>query len=734
MKQIVQSFKTGKLSVVDVPPPSLRPEGVLVRTAASLVSAGTERMLVEFAEKNLVQKARARPDLVRQVVDKAQREGVLTTVDSVRNRLDQPLPLGYSTAGIVVEVGREAGVFQVGERVACAGGGYASHAEMTYVPRTLAVKLPPEVAFESASFTTLGAIALQGIRQADVVLGHKVAVIGLGLLGQLTVQLLKAAGCNVFGVDIDPQRVQLALESGADAASGTDTALSDGQTFTLSRGFDAILITADTKSNDPVVLAGELARDRAIVVAVGAVGLEIPRKVYYEKELDLRLSRSYGPGRYDSEYEDKGHDYPYGYVRWTEQRNMEAFVQLLSSGAIDVAPLITHRFPIDDAVMAYDIVVGKTSEPSMGVVLTYSAEHELIDRISLRRESVAPKLRSTPKEGNPGQPAVRIGMLGAGNFVNATLLPAMQKLDELELVGIVSGAGVSARSSGDRFGFAYCASDESSLLADDRINWVVVATRHNFHAGQAINAMRGGKSVFVEKPLALNREELNEVVRVQQETGMQFIVGFNRRFAPLVQEMRRFINSRQRPLVANYRINAGSIPNSHWTQDSAVGGRRIIGEACHFIDLLQFLIGATCTSVFAMPIRTVEGVVDDELIIAMNFSDGSVGTVTYTAGGDKAFGKERIELLGDGRVAVLDDYRSLQCIVNGKRSRSHSRLRPEKGHRQEWEAIVGAVCRGLPLPISIDEIISSHLATFAAVESVQTDSRIIVESSLGDTY
>lgn len=713
MKQVVQSFKTGELEVTEVPSPTLKSRGILVRTGASLVSAGTERMVVDFAEKNILEKARSRPDLVRQVMDKTQREGILPTIESVKNRLDQPMALGYSSAGVVVDVGGEAGAFQIGDRVACAGGGYASHAEHVYIPRNLAVKLPDAVSYDAASFATIGAIALQGIRQGDIQLGHNVAVIGLGLLGQLTVQMLKAAGCRVFGIDLNPQRVALAQTLGADLAVTNDSARADGETFTNGRGFDAVLITADTKSNDPITLAGDIARDRAIVVAVGAVGLEIPRKVFYEKEIDVRLSRSYGPGRYDAEYEEKGHDYPYGYVRWTEQRNIEAFLNLVADGRVNVDPLISHRFTIDDAASAYDVITGKTKEPFLGVVLQYDIERELPQRVNLAAHAERPTITAPDT-------SIRAGVLGAGNFVNGTLLPAMKDIPDLELVGIVSGAGMTARTAGDKFGFQYAASSDAQLLDDPSINWIAIATRHDLHASQAIKAMERGKNVFVEKPLALNESQLLEVARAQRESGKSVMVGFNRRFAPMVQEMKTFLAGHHRPFVATYRINAGAIPRDHWTQDPEIGGGRIIGEALHFIDLLSYLTGSSIRRVHAVAVETDRGLVDDEVIITMSFAAGSIGTVIYTAGGDKSYSKERIEIFGDGRVAMLEDFRQLTLVHNGKKKQKVERIRPAKGHRDEWLSLVNAVKTGAETPIALHEIVDSHLASYAAIESLRT--------------
>jgi len=720
MKQVIQSFKSGELSVTEVPPPSLRSRGILVRTGASLVSAGTERMVVDFAEKNMLAKARARPDLVRQVVDKAQREGVVPTIESVRNRLDQPLAMGYSSAGVVTAVGREVAGLQVGDRVACAGAGYASHAEQVYIPRNLAVRIPDSVTFEAAAFGTIGAIAMQGIRQAEVTLGSQVAVIGLGLVGQVTVQLLKAAGCQVFGIDLNPQRVELAAQLGADATVTNSAAVDQGNAFTGGHGFDAVLITADTRSNEPVLMAGELARDRAIVVAVGAVGLDIERKHYYEKELDFRLSRSYGPGRYDLEYEEKGHDYPYGYVRWTEQRNIEAFIQLVAQGKVDVAPLVSHSFSIDEATYAYDVITGKTSEPFMAVVLSYDMGRELPDSIELK--SASPPVPAALPPGDIG-----VGVLGAGNFVNSTLLPAMKDIPGVDLVGIVSGSGMTARTTAEKFDFRYCASDESRLLDDLAINWVVVATRHDLHAKQTIAALDAGKNVFVEKPLALNRNQLVEIARAQRQTGRQVMVGFNRRFAPMVHEMKEFLAGHHRPLLATYRVNAGAIPRDHWTHDPDVGGGRIIGEACHFIDLLGFLVGAPIRGVQTTALKTTDGHVDDEVLITLTFEDGSVGAIVYAGGGDKAYGKERIEVIGDGQVATLDDFRHLTLVHNGKRIRRTERIRPRKGHRAEWEAMANAARTGARVPIPFDEIVNTHLATFAAVASLRDPQSITLD-------
>jgi predicted dehydrogenase len=521
-----------------------------------------------------------------------------------------------------------------------------------------------------------------------------------------------------MGIDLNPRRVELALKVGADDACTNDLAHPTAQNFTAGRGFDSVLITADTRSDEPVTLAGELARDRAHVVAVGAVGMKIPRKIYYDKELSFRVSRSYGPGRYDPAYEEKGQDYPYSYVRWTQQRNMETFVQLLASGAVTVESLITHRFAIDHALDAYEVITGKAEEDFLGVVLTYPVERELPERIVLNHPA---------RTESPPQDSICLGLVGAGNFANNVLLPAIKDVTGIELRGVVSGSGLNARKAGSRFGFEYCTASLEDLLGDGDINWLAITTQHHLHASQTQAAMSAGKNVFVEKPLTVDYDSLVEVMRTQKTTGHQLMVGFNRRFAPFVVEMRQFVANHQRPLLVTYRINAGSIPANHWTQDKEYGGGRIVGEACHFLDLLQHLIQSTPVDVYAQAIRTPEGLVEDELMMTLTFADGSVGTVVYAAGGDKAYGKERIEIIGDGKVAVLDDFRTLELVHGGKRLHKKSRLRPSKGHREEWQALVEAVKSGGEIPIALHEIVAAHLATFAAVESLRQKQSVHID-------
>ena len=734
MKQLLQYIKTGQTLIADVPAPQAGPDRVLVQTANSLVSAGTERMVVDFAEKNLLQKAKARPDLVRQTVDKARREGILPTFEAVQNRLDQPMALGYSCAGTVLEVGANVPGLNVGDRVACAGGGYAAHAEIVSVPKNLVVKLPAETDFESAAFTTLGAIALQGVRLAEVKVGEVVAVIGLGLLGQLTVQLLKAAGCVVIGMDIQPERAELAQQFGINAIATTGSQL-QAQVSILSNGYgaDAVLITADTKSNEPVDLAGQISREKGIIVAVGAVGMNIPRKLYYEKELDFRVSRSYGPGRYDSKYEEQGQDYPYGYVRWTEQRNMQAFVQLIAEGKINLQPLITHRFPIDQAPKAYELITGKTAEPFLGVLLTYPAQpdptrkiqHRAIPAVSIQAISDS----NSAEVLNLNR--IRLGVLGAGNFANATLLPAIKKVANIDLIGIASGQGVSARSAAEKFNFAYSVTDATEILNDDAVNTVAVLTRHHLHARQVITALQSNKHVFVEKPLCLTVEELEEIIDTYQ-TVQQFsrppylMVGFNRRFAPFIIELKRYLQQIQEPLMLHYRVNAGYIPPNHWVQDPTQGGGRLLGEGCHFIDLLIHLCGSAPHRITTCSLPDSGRYSQDNLLITLEFANGSLGTITYASNGDKSFSKEQLEVFGGGLSAQLDDYRTLVIQSGKQRIKRVARLRQDKGHQAEWVALTAWLTGQGPIPITFDEIVQSTTTTLAAQLSLRQNCPIIL--------
>lgn len=709
MKQLLQNLKDGKTVIEEVPVPSPRAGQALVRVAASLVSAGTERMVVEFAEKSLVGKARSRPDLVKQVLEKMSREGILPTLQAAFNRLDSPMPLGYSSAGTIVALGAGMDGFSVGQRVACAGGGYAVHAEYNVVPRSLLTPLPESVDFEAAAFTTLGAIALHGFRLTESQLGENVAVIGLGLLGLLMVQLAAAAGCRVWGTDTNPQRVALAQQLGVSACLRPQ-AVDAAAAFSANRGFDSVIICADTASTDPVELAGIIARDRARIVATGAVGLTLPRKIYYEKELNFINSRSYGPGRYDSAYEENGQDYPIGYVRWTEGRNFAAIVDLMASGKLKVESLITHHFAIEKAAEAYEVITGKKKEPFLGVLLTYPAEPSPSPVIQLSSSTAQPA----------GQPASRVtvGVLGAGLYANATLLPALKKMKEVELVGIASAGGLHAAHSGRKFGFGYACSDEAQILNDPNINTVLILTRHDSHAELVIKALQAGKHVFVEKPLALNSEQLSAISEQLAHSAHGLLMtGFNRRFAPLAQRMADFYRDRAEPLYAHYRVNAGYLPLHHWTQSPEQGGGRIIGEGCHFIDFLTFLVGSAPVTVSAAALPNGGKYREDNVSMTFTFPDGSIGVVDYLANGDKSFPKERVEVFCGGKIAALDDFRRLEMVRDGNK-KTVSLWGQDKGHLGEMQALVRAIRSGVP-PIPYDQLIGVTQASFAAVESVR---------------
>lgn len=712
MKQLLQNLKSGKTSVEEVPVPTPQPGQALVRVAASLVSAGTERMLVEFAEKSLVGKARSRPDLARQMLDKAKREGILPTVQAAFNRLDQPLPLGYSSAGTIVALGKHTPGLKVGQRVACAGLNYAVHAEYNVVPRNLITPLPETLDFESAAFTTLGAIAMHGFRLAEPQVGETVAVIGMGLLGLLAAQIAAAAGCRVFGIDLDPARLKLAASLGLKAVSRTQ-AVASAQAFTANRGFDVILICADTRSNDPVELAGVIARDRARVVATGAVGLTLPRKVYYEKEISFINSRSYGPGRYDPSYEEQGVDYPIGYVRWTEGRNFEAVLELMANGKLQVKPLITHRFPIEQAVQAYEVITGKKKEPFLGVLLTYDQ----------KREEKRKRIEFANTLHKPLS-AIKLGVLGAGLFANAVLLPAIQKAADVQLTGIASAGGLHAAHAAKKFGFQYATSSEDEIINDPNINTVAILTRHDSHADLVVKALKAGKHVFVEKPLAITPEQLAKIVKQLKTGNYQLLAGFNRRFAPLAQKLSEFYAGRTEPLYIHYRVNAGYIPLTHWTQDPEIGGGRIIGETCHFVDFITFLAGKPPVSVTAHALPDGGKYREDNVSMTFTFPDGSIGVIDYLANGDKSFPKERIEVFCEGSVAVLDDFVSLQTVRDGRKSQAKGAQ--DKGHVHEWKAFIKSLREGGAPPIPYDHLFGVTKATFAAVESLRSQSPVLV--------
>jgi len=716
MRQVIQSYKTGDMELAEVPPPAVRSGGVVVRTVRSLVSAGTEKMVVDLARKSLLGKARARPDLVRKVIDATRQQGLWNTLQKVRSKLDTPIPLGYSSAGVVVEVGEGVPDHRVGDRVACGGAGYANHAEYAYVPRNLLARVPDGVSMEEACFATVGAIALQGVRQTAPTLGERVAVLGLGLIGQLTVQLLRANGCRVLGFDPDPDRARLAEELGVHVAVSRDVEEA-AERFGQGRGMDAVVVAASSPDAGPLAQAGAIARLRGRVVVVGLVKMEIDRSLYYRKELDLRMSMSYGPGRYDPDFEERGFDYPLAHVRWTEQRNLEAVLELLADKRLRLAPLITHRFAIEDALDAYGLISGGR-EPYLGVVLGYGADDEA---------PVAPPERVALDARPLDRERVRVGFVGAGGFAQSVLLPALERAGGVDFAAIASAGGTTARRIGDRHGFRAATADAGAVIRDPEVDAVFVVTRHDLHAPLVVDALEAGKHVFTEKPLALRPEELDAVVKAHERSPGGVMVGFNRRFAPLVQALCGHFEGRTHPLVMHYRVNAGLIPNDHWVHDPREGGGRILGEGCHFIDLCQHLAGAPPTRVFA------EGIAgdtryrgDDNVVITLRFADGSVASVLYTAAGDGRQGKEHLEVFGEGRQAALDDFRTLTLAAGGRAKRQSSSGQ-DKGFAEEMRRFLRSVREGGEMPIPFGQLVATTRATLAAAQSLRTGAPVTLQ-------
>ncbi|HEX6184295.1 MAG TPA: bi-domain-containing oxidoreductase [Pyrinomonadaceae bacterium] len=714
MKQLLQNLKTGEGVVADVPAPVAQRGRVLVRAAASLVSAGTERAFVELGRKSLLGKAKERPDLVGKVLEKVRSEGLLSTLQSVREKLDESHALGYSAAGIVVEVGEGVTEFRAGDRVACAGTGYAAHAELLSVPKNLCVRLPDAVDFEGGAFATLGAIALQGVRLAEPTLGESVVVVGLGLIGQLAAQLLRANGCRVFGVDLDASKVELAGTLGADdgctAGPGVKEAVLK---WSRGRGADAVLLTAATQSDEPIQLAGEISRLRGRVVAVGLVGMNVPRQSYFQRELTLRVSMSYGPGRYDPEYEERGHDYPLPYVRWTEGRNLEAFLDLVASGAVKTAPLVTHRFDVEEGERAYQLISGDAGEPYLAVLINYDAAREV------ERHVTNPISNFKSESSNP-EGRVRVGMVGAGDYARRMLLPNF-KAEGVEFAAIATASGVTARDVGTRYGFARFVSGADEVLTDESVNLVVIATRHDSHAELARRALERGLDVFIEKPLALTDEELDALLEAAERSKGRLMVGFNRRFSPHARQAREFFEGRRAPLSVLYRVNAGRVPRTHWTQDEREGGGRIRGEVCHFVDFCQYLTGSHVTRVYAESVASDdrEAVDDDSVFVTLRFADGSNGSIAYLAEGDRALPKERVEIFGGGRAFVIEDFRSAASYAGGREAGTRLRAQ-DKGQREEVRAVCAAVREGAPAPIPLADLANTTRATFRILDSLRT--------------
>jgi len=706
VKQVIQDFKTGDLSVDEVPIPSVITGYVLVQNHYSLISAGTERSTVTTAKASLLGKARARPDLVKQVMETFKKEGLLETWKRVRTKLETLKELGYSSAGTVLVSMDTEGKFKPGDRVAC-GGSSASHAAIVSVPQNLVVKIPDAVSLDCAAFTTLGSIAIQGVRQANPKIGEYVCVIGLGLLGQITAQILSANGCRVFGIDTSASMVDLARKTGCHVAmTRSDSNLeAEIDFFTGGMGFDSAIITAAAKTNDPVELATSVLRQKGVIVVVGAVPMNVPREPhFYKKELEIKISCSYGPGRYDQTYEEEGHDYPYGYVRWTESRNMAAFVKLLEDQSVDVKPLITHVFDIEQAEEAYDIVTGKKQEPSIGILLKYPDIEEKT-------------LRKTLQPSATPESAIGIGIIGAGSFAQKFLIPFAQT--QGTLLRLADSRPTTAKSAGEKYRFRYFSADSNDVISDKAVNAVFIATRHNTHGDLVMRALEAGKNVYVEKPLTIYEAELSRIADIARHNpGCRLQVGFNRRFAPLARRAQEIFHGLSEPLVVNYRVNAGFIPKDHWTQTDE-GGGRILGEVCHFVDFLQFITGGIPQKVFAACVSNANSKMrnEDNVSITVSFADGSIGLITYLACGDKLLAKERIEIFGGGKTFIINDFHDADVYLNGR----HKNIKaPGKGHMEEVELFVRSIRDGLPSAISLESILYTTATTFRILDSLRT--------------
>lgn len=714
MEQLTQKLKSGEMTIQELPMPVVGPGMVLVRNHFSLISAGTEGSTVKAARKSLIGKAKERPQQVKQVLDVLKKQGPVQTYRAVMKKLDAYSPLGYSSAGEVIGIGPKVTRFSVGDRVACAGAGYANHAEIVCVPVKLCVKLPDDADLKAACYNTLGAIALQGIRQADLRLGESCAVIGLGLLGQLTCLMLRASGVQTYGIDIDAWAVETARTHCADQAwlqSAPGLAARIEQQ-TAGLGVDGVIITAGTRSLDPINFAGEIARKKGRVVVVGAVPTGFDREPhYYRKELELRMSCSYGPGRYDLDYEEKGADYPAAYVRWTENRNMQAFQNLVHSGRMKLDYLTTHTFPLEEAPKAYDMIMAR-SEPFLGIVLEYDVEK------SLARQ---------PVSVNPARPAgkVKIAFIGAGSYAQGNLLPNIPRKDgEVVCRGVMTNSGTTSKRVAERFGFEFCTSNVADILDNDAINTVFIATRHDSHADYVGRALEAGKHVFVEKPLCLAEDELRKIAKLHEShKSSQIMVGFNRRFAPHAVTLKQRLTDA--PMSMIYRINAGEIPKDTWIQDPELGGGRIVGEACHFIDFLTFLCGAVPVSVHAAALPDPHGL-NDTVSINLTFANGSIGSVCYFANGSKDLPKEYIEAYQAGMTGIIRDFKELKIYGKGKPMRKRL-LNQNKGQPAMVKAFLASIRDGGPPLISPQELFAVSKATFAVTESLHSRQAVTIQ-------
>ncbi|MCB9211457.1 MAG: bi-domain-containing oxidoreductase [Ignavibacteriales bacterium] len=707
MKQLTQSLKDGAMQLLDTPFPSVSTNSILIRNYYSVISAGTEGKTVKDARLSYIGKAKARQEEVKKVINLAKSQGIADTYKTVMNKLDSPSPLGYSCAGEVIEVGTDVKNFKVGDLAAC-GGASAVHSEVVSVPINLAVKIKSPEFIKESSFATIGAIAMQGVRRADLKLGENCVVIGLGLIGQITMQLLIASGVEPIGIDIDNNKVELANNLLGNISYSRNR--TDLEEIILEKtngyGVDSIIITAASSSSDPIELAGRIARKKGKVVIVGAVPTGFNRANYYKKELDLLMSSSYGPGRYDSNYEDKGIDYPIGYVRWTENRNMESFVRLVENKKINISPLISHEFDFENAKDAYDLIISK-KEPFTGIILKYDTKKSLSKKVSFEHKEIE-KAR------------VSVGFIGAGSFAQNFLLPNLKQ--KVLLKGVSTSRSNTSRNVLDKYGFSYSTSNSGDILEDSAINTIFIATRHNLHASLVIDALAHNKHIFVEKPLCMNESELQEISKLYNTKNNHLMVGFNRRFSPHIQKVNQLFKD-DLPKAINYRINAGNVPIDHWVNDPEIGGGRIIGEVCHFIDLCQFIAGAKINNIHANNMSTANNLFDT-LVINLGFENGSTASISYFSNGSKLLSKEYLEIFYAGSSAIIDDFKTIN--IYGSKKEKLKLSKQDKGHAEEVKQFVNSIENGLPQPIPFEEIYNSTLATFKVIESIENRQSIII--------
>ncbi len=711
MKQVIQDFKTGDVRVADIPRPEVGDGSVLVKNSYSCVSAGTEKSMIELGRKGYLGKARERPDLAKKVIERARNDGLVSTYRTVMSRLEKASPLGYSCCGEVIAVGSDVKEFAPGDLVSCAGAGYASHAEVVAVPENLCAPVPDGVGPANAAFVTVGAIAMQGIRRADLSPGERVAVLGMGLVGQAATQILDAYGFPVLGLDIDQDQVRKGREMGAAEGGviGSDDVETIAASFADGGGVDATLVTASTKSNQPTELAGEITREQGRVSVVGRVGMDIPRDVYYDKELDFRISRSYGPGRYDRTYEEKGLDYPLGYVRWTENRNMRECLRLLASGRVDFTELQTHEFSIDEATRAYDLILDNPDDEDFtGVLLRYDTDREHPRLQSHGSGDPTPTGRASP---------LSVGIVGVGDFARGTLLPVIADTDGLTLHATCSATGISASEVAERYGCAFSTTDYTEITASGDIDVVVVATRNALHAEVATAALKNGKDVHVEKPLAISREGLESVAGAARESSGRLMVGYNRRFAEPTRKLKASVADGPEPVMVNYRVNADELPADHWLNDPVEGGGRIVGEVCHFVDFSRFVTGERVQHVTGATVDRDSSELPQNVQVVLSFEGGSTAGILYTALGNGSLPKESVEGFGNGRATTIDNFKG-----------SLLSLGQDKGHEREVRAFTDAILSGDPSPIPLEEAIEVAEATFSIYDSLRRNATVAVDT------